>query len=630
MPRLPSQTIKTFLLVALPMSVGVLLALFLVYRSWFTQQSQRLEQEQLETLEQVIAIINRELGHVRNLTIFVKNSLMVKQALDASKPIDRAILAKQFVNYGSSTNMLTQLRWLNMQGKEIVRINVHDNHVNVVPSAQLQDKGDRYYFQNALYTLPGEVYLSSIDLNIENQRIVVPFEPTIRSAIRTGDEDHLHEGMIILNFGLHRIFERIRQLSRPDMSVQLVNKKGYWLIHPVSSNEWGDQLGHDDDNVEHQNMVLWQNILQDEHQVGLLLHGDLWSYSKISIGTGQPNSKNQEYLYVIVATTDRQLNILMYRILWPLVSVGILCFLCIFYLSYRYTKSVERNFQLSRSLAKEKWDLEQSNFNLQQSKSQMERLQNRLIESRKLSSLGMIIAGVAHELNTPTGGALVSVSSLQERVKKFKILLAQGITRNQLNELITSFEEGLSLSIHNLEQVTVLIEKFKNTVSEPHQYTVEHFYLGEQVKILLQTISSANRSNLVKFEVDIDPKIKIATYPGILSQVLKNIVENALEHGYRNDESGTIQVKATIMDPESIQIDIYDNGQGIADPEVAKQLFDPFVTTARGRGHTGLGLYFVYQWVTHLLAGTISYSTTVGYGTTFTIVLPLQHQDQII
>lgn len=621
MAKFSRRFFANFFLLAIPISIGIVLTLLLLYKSWFAHQSQQIEDDQAQTIERVIALINREFGHFRNVARFVKNSLAVQQALSLSDPVNDDILTKQFVHFGYASELFSQLRWLDGSGQEIVRVNVRDGESQVVAKNQLQDKHDRYYFKDSLPLKPNQVYISPIDLNIENHRIVVPFEPTVRVTMRTGDgKDGLHSGVLVFNFELTDIFDRVRRLSNERTRLQILNSQGFWLVSPDSATEWGWQIGHPSQNLGALQPSLWHKLQRSPHQVGLLADGELLSYSTVNIDT-RPD--RYEYVYVVASTLNQQIDALRYQAIWPLSIIGFFGLVFTFYGCYRYARATEENFLLSERLAEEKQTLEQMNRYLQQSKLKLEKLQNRLVESKKLSSLGMIISGVAHELNTPAGGALVTISSMQGQLMRFKTALRSGITRGQITQFIQTLDEGMTISIRNLEQQATLIEKFKHAGAEVDEYKVEKFHLRELLEILVQTLNSASGFTQIHFEVAVEPTdLELETYPKLLSQVLKNLIENAWIHGYSGEDSGDIVINASVQQ-QQLLLEIIDHGHGIADPEIAKRLFDPFITTGRGSGHTGLGLYFVYQWVTLILNGTIDFSSINGKGTTFILTIPL-------
>ena len=243
---------------------------------------------------------------------------------------------------------------------------------------------------------------------------------------------------------------------------------------------------------------------------------------------------------------------------------------------------------------------------------ELQRTQASLVQAEKMASLGGLVAGVAHEINTPVGIAVTSASFLLEESRKLDAEFAAGqIRKSAVAHFIATAQESSQLVLSNLERAANLVQSFK-------QVAVDETSDSRRVFDLQQYIGEVLTSLRPKFK---KTAISVQIYcPGGLAQVLTNLLMNSLMHAFDAGSSGLISIVA-LRDGDTVQIECSDNGKGIAAEHLA-QIFDPFFTTKRGHGGTGLGLNIVYNIVTQRLGGEIHVASQLGAGTRFTIRIP--------
>ncbi len=248
--------------------------------------------------------------------------------------------------------------------------------------------------------------------------------------------------------------------------------------------------------------------------------------------------------------------------------------------------------------------------------------QNSLIEAEKLAALGGLVAGVAHEVNNPVGISVTVASSLARRCETFGEEIKRGeLRRSRLTEFVDGNREAANMLLANLHRAAELIQSFKQVAvdrSHAERRAFDMKMLTDQIMLSLRpTLSKRN----IALSIDCPADLSINSYPGSWGQVLTNLTLNAVNHAFRSDSAGTISIVVRQNDPESIEVEFADNGQGMTE-DVKRRAFDPFFTTALGRGGTGLGLHIVHNIVTNRLGGRIALTSTAGHGVTFRMVLP--------
>lgn len=248
--------------------------------------------------------------------------------------------------------------------------------------------------------------------------------------------------------------------------------------------------------------------------------------------------------------------------------------------------------------------------------------QNSLIEAEKLAALGRLVAGVAHEVNNPVGISLTVASSLERRSRLFTDEIARGeLRRSSLNDFVKACSEAADQLVTNLNRAAELIQSFKQVAADRHQSDRRSFDLRDLTEQLIMSLRPGIGKNSIKVQMECEPGLSMTSYPGSYGQVLTNLFVNAITHAFPDRSSGEIDIKVRRVGEAQVELLFSDNGCGMT-PEVRRQAFDPFFTTRRDQGGTGLGLHIVYNLVTNRLGGRITMRSETGKGTHVQIVLP--------
>ncbi|MFY7866043.1 ATP-binding protein [Roseateles sp.] len=224
-----------------------------------------------------------------------------------------------------------------------------------------------------------------------------------------------------------------------------------------------------------------------------------------------------------------------------------------------------------------------------------------LMEQEKADALGRLVAGVAHEVNTPIGVAVTAASSLGEVAQRLAELLRnEKVSRIELQQLSTRLSVGLPLVERNLERAAALIGSFKRVAVDQASEAVAEFKLAEYVHSVLAVLSPAIRKAAVNISVEIDPDLELRLASGLLTQVLSNLIMNCISHAFEDQRGGLITITARVDRPtRQVMLDVADDGIGVS-ASVRARMFEPFFTTKRGKGGSGLGMYIVQNLIQRL------------------------------
>ena len=284
----------------------------------------------------------------------------------------------------------------------------------------------------------------------------------------------------------------------------------------------------------------------------------------------------------------------------------------------------ELNRELEIRVEQRTADLYLAKLKLEENIKVLKETQDILVKSEKLASLGAIVAGVAHEINTPIGNALVTASTIREIVNEFSSQAMNGkLTHSALNNFLKLCKEGSQLVESSLVRASELIQSFKQVAVDQSSERRRTFNLAETVRETLLTLKHTFKNTPFLIETRVPDNIVMDSFPGALGQVITNLLNNALIHGFEGREHGTMKISADQMSAESITIRFSDNGNGIDETNI-KHIFDPFFTTKFGQGGSGLGLNVVDNIVHRILGGSISVVSGKGEGTEFIIEIPVK------
>lgn len=270
--------------------------------------------------------------------------------------------------------------------------------------------------------------------------------------------------------------------------------------------------------------------------------------------------------------------------------------------------------------------LREANQELLNTLERMHQYQNQIVENEKMASLGQMVAGVAHEVNTPIGLGITGSTLLRDKLAEINSLFEQKtLTSAHLKRFIDDGIENLDLIYRNLNRAAELVSSFKKVAVNQDVEMSTKINLHDLLSDVIMSMRSEIQYRNPKIIINCNSNFSIETKSGPLQQVLQQLLSNSVIHGFTDDIGNEVRFDVE-RNESSLIIDYYDNGIGV-DKSIKKRIFDPFVTTKRGEGGSGLGMHLVYNLVTQALGGTIVYDELNQEGVHFIITLPLHEGD---
>lgn len=281
------------------------------------------------------------------------------------------------------------------------------------------------------------------------------------------------------------------------------------------------------------------------------------------------------------------------------------------------------NAELEARVLRRTEDLAQTNRELSETVTHLRQAQQELVRAEKMAALGELVAGVAHELNTPIGNALIAASTVPDKVREFQRAMQEGLRRSTLDQFISHVATAADLTTRNLYRAADLLTSFKQVAVDQASSQRRVFELKEVVGEILTTLHPTLKRTPYRIVVEVPEGLRLDSYPGPLGQTLANLINNAVLHAFEGLDQGAIRILADRVEDGRIRARVADDGKGIP-AALLGRIFHPFFTTKMGRGGTGLGLHIAYNAVTNILGGSLTVRSEEGKGTEFEMLLPEQ------
>lgn len=266
-------------------------------------------------------------------------------------------------------------------------------------------------------------------------------------------------------------------------------------------------------------------------------------------------------------------------------------------------------------------ELLKKNAELAESMKTLQMAKDQLVESERMASLGGLVAGIAHDVNTPLGVGVTAASFLQERLKGLQQAFDEkSLTAKTMSTFLNEGQQTATLLLTNLNRASELIASFKQVAVDQTSEAERDFDLGEYLQEIIQSLAPNLKKTQHKIEVECPSNLQVRCAPGVIAQIFTNMIMNSLIHGFENKKAGTIKIQVSSQDGD-VRIQYQDDGKGLS-PLLLNKLFEAFFTTRRGRGGSGLGTHIMYNLVTQALHGQIEAQSEEGRGLRYDIHFP--------
>ncbi|GAA4341372.1 hypothetical protein GCM10023144_42020 [Pigmentiphaga soli] len=575
-----------------------------------------------DTLRESADILSRTIDNASRDTLFLSDVL---GRLPAADEAGQSMLDALFATFAASSRAYERVRWIDERGRERIRVDSRNGGAALAAPAGQRQRERQPYFIGAAELPPGSVYLSAIQLNDEDGAVAQPHLPVLRVAtpvLQAG----VRRGVVVIDYQAGRLLQRLAGLSnRQGISVYLANDAGYWIHGPAPADDWAWQLGAPQRTLAQTHPGLWRAMRLRQQGVFDDRSGS-WAFARFEPGGADaelPLAARDLDLYLLVNINPGQLRALAWR--W---QPALIVLMALTALSAAYYA-----VSMLRGMAKEerqRRELQAANESLAAANERLRSMQKDLVRAERLSSLGMVVAGVAHELNTPLGSATLALSTVRQHLATLRGRLAAGLRKSDLERFLQNGEHGLELAAAAIRRSSGIVQRFKQVAVDRSTMERRSFDLAQAIIDAEPRLALWSPDDPVALKLDLEPGLAMDSYPGPLGQVIANLLDNALKHAFADGSPGLITIRSRAQGAGHVSIRFSDNGAGIPEKNL-QAVFEPFFTTSRHRGGTGLGLHISHQLVTEVLGGSIAalnQGADGRHGTTFVLHLPRRAPDR--
>jgi len=562
--------------------------------------------------------------HKYDLIESVKAAVTGEQ-LVAMRTFEKAIAAAEANDFLHETALCYELAaefYLTCQMEKIGHLYIQEayyRYKNWGAIAKLRDL--EFQFPN-LFSQPEHVDESILNYQHSNRTGMMP---TIVQSSKILDLESVMKasetivGEVILNRLLEKMLKIIIENAGAQHAVLLLPDGGRWLVEAQAS-------------VDKEDVMVLCSLAMNGRVPQSIISYVIRSHEKVVLNNAHEETKYTEDEYI---QQYKPRSLLCFPILYQQQLRAIL------YLENNLTSGAFKEEQLSTlqllssqvAIALENALLYQTLENkvekrteqLSRSVQDLKVAQKQLIESEKMASLGSLVAGLAHELNTPLGTSYTAGTLLKEQIRKFQQYYQNdGLNRTAPVDLLSSLSESCEMTVDNIKRAVKLVKSFKLLAVDQSQEKKCIFALKNHLQNIIVNFCPLLEQSSHSVEILGDELLSINSYPGIFILILNNLISNTVIHAYRNGRAGKIIIRFRVQG-ENLIIQYEDKGKGMS-AEVLEKIFEPFYTTNRAVGSVGLGLHIVYNLVTQNLKGKISATSKVGNGAIFIMELPLEHE----
>lgn len=493
-----------------------------------------------------------------------------------------------------------QLRVLSDAGYEVLRVERTPAGVRVVPRSELQDKRTRDYFESTHALPEGELFLSALDLNREHGRVEWPRRPTMRLA--TPVRARGQRLIVVANFDARRILNIVESRALGERGMLLLNGSGYYLSGVDDARSFAFMTGRDD-SLRRDMPSLWDEVRSGSPGTDVI-DGQLYAYQTLDpaaedLGGIRHGDRIHGTSRFHLVSHEPALATFRWSLMGTTSAIVFLVGVVAFAWLFAWGAAGRELAQAQRAVAESK-----------------------LFRNERMASLGALVAGVAHELNTPIGNAVTIASAIVERVGEIDGQINGGkLSKSSILGFVDHTRSGAGFLLRNLERAAELVRKFKDVAVDRANEQRRRFALDDYLDEIRAMLAPQFRHGSIALRLQARSGAELDSFPGALSQVVVNLVNNSRLHAFGDGQAGTVTISSRALHDGQVELVVEDDGAGMPE-HVRERIFEPFFTTRLGQGGSGLGLSIVQNIVHQVLGGEIQVESEQGRFTRFVVKLP--------
>ena len=562
-------------------------------------------------IEQSVALTGSELSNLSRDALVLGQNPALTAAISADQ---LGAAGTALLTFARASRPYARIAWIDETGRERSRVDNTDGIATLAEAARLRRSGVEPWVKSLSDLLPTEARFTPLDFRDGTVRL--------RAASPVYDGRGRQRGMVVVTLDLRRLLTQIQALEAPGIeAVRLFGPDGRLV-----------EAGATEPGLPHTDPALWQ-LMQEQGRGRREGAEGMWHFQDFLPTEPGPGRLAAATWYFMAQVPADTVGHLRSASAWQSGGTCALALLLATWATWRRRLIERERERLLADLQTNHQALAAAKAESEASLERLQHLQAELVQAEKLASLGLLVAGVAHELNTPLGSAKVTASTMTRRLEDALQRADSGtLGAAQVRAVLDNQRAGLDIVDHSLDRAGQVIRLFKQLAVDRGTVERRVFALDDVLSDVQRLLAARQLAPRIPLHIDTAAGLVLDSYPGPLGQVVENLVGNAQLHAFDLEVQPPAEraVPAEIhvssqLDPHSglLHIVVSDNGCGI-DADVLPRIFDPFFTTRRGRGGTGIGLHLCHHFCTQVLGGRVTVTTSLGQGSRFTVQIPLK------
>lgn len=640
-----TQVTSLFLKFFLPLAVLLVLGVMMFGQTQIQSELTRLKSQETLNVGLGAGTLTGQIESISRDLAFLSSHSALRRAINNPSTENVAHLAEDFANFSRSKGIYDQLRWLDETGMEIVRVDYVNGHPVTITGEKLQNKGSRYFFSDAFKLQPSEVFISPLDLNIEQNKIEIPYKPMIRVATPVLDDQGKKRGIVILNYYGREMLQAFATATAGAADhIMMVNGDGYWLKSPNSDDEWGFMFKRPDLSLARRSTDAWQRIRTEDRGQVRLADG-FWTWQTIyPLVAGQKSStgaadafvpsrgevETRQYVWKSVAHLSSEVLDAASRGVWSrLAGMSALLLAILAFGSWKLAQAwaaqaaaeaeVRRiNAGLELTVAERTQELNQKVLELDNANAEL---------AQKNEEMESMIYIASHDLRSP----LVNIQGFSQRLEKAKGDIEARLAQDDVPETVRGslakiLGERMPAALGFIQSSSLKMDALINGLlrlsrAGRAQLSIQPLDMNAMLHEIVGTLTIQTQQASATVTIgDLPPCLADSAQ---INQVFTNLIDNAIK--YRDPLRPLCITVTGHQHGQHVKYQVADTGLGIAEEFQPKvwQLFHRLDPGGSVKGE-GLGLTLV-QRLLERLHGRITLRSTLGEGSCFTVELPASH-----
>ena len=620
-----SDTVWRFALYLVPLVLGILLTGYLAIHYVKNALIEPVVEQQRSVVIRTEQVLSRQFGSMRrDVRLLSSRRPLAELRMEG----DQYELADELMRFLVAAGLYFEARVFSSNGRELVSVYLDAGRVPLKTGEALAASASRFAAAEAFGRREQKLFVSDLELlepTGANAQALPVFHIGTSLAGRSPDE----HAVLVVTFDARQLLDQVSQAATGTRKhLHLLDRKGRLLVSSPQANRLsgrGGQAGV----VNGVPVEVWQRLQIGDMSSGWVWDNAIWSHQKVSLASllGEPKNTAlmvpDDHWYLLVELPSEHVKWYARSVSELGVAMTVLAAMAVAWFGGRLILAEADRRNKATQLAAQHVQLQRQHVELRSAHETLRQTQKSLVKSETMAALGLTVAGVSHELNTPIGATTVTQSAMQRQLEQLREQITQGrLSRRDLDTYVAHSQEALALIASSMKRANGVIGMLKTMASERSSQEISAVNLLRLVRSCVELHRLEKPKAQVELLVDVPEELELRTRAGALGQVISNLLSNASTHGFSQMDKGLITVSAWVDGlSDQVIIQVCDNGVGM-DAETQAKAFTPFFSTRRTEGGTGLGLSICHHLVTDLLSGRLELQSEPGHGCCFMVVLP--------